>query len=392
MLGCRIVEPRRGDLKGGGISGRSRSRARTTTDQREQEIMEGSRFTNYETGSGRRLGIAKRTAVLGFLSYGLLGILASAASADKLSCPPVQRMAQTSDTPPANKKIGVSVAYLKVPFYANFKTGLEDGAKQFGFTYDLVDGNSGDVAAELANLQNFVAQKRDLIILTPSGEGIIPGIKQVNDAGIPLIEANNKAGFGRKEVNVLTYVGADDVEFGRLQGKLLNQAFGGKKAKIAYVMGFAGSPAQVLRAKGWDEFRAKNSQYEEVARVTDDFDGAKALAVVQDLLSRFPKGQLDAIVMQGPEASAAVDFAIRNGRDEIKFIVGDYPADVRQLIYDGKIFGTVDQDPYPQAYNAMRMAWLHFSGKDADIPKPFFLPLPLITKENAEKTPAAWGC
>jgi ABC-type sugar transport system substrate-binding protein len=392
MLGCRIVEPRRGDLKGGGISGRSRSRARTTTDQREQEIMEGSRFTNYETGSGRRLGIAKRTAVLGFLSYGLLGILASAASADKLSCPPVQRMAQTSDTPPANKKIGVSVAYLKVPFYANFKTGLEDGAKQFGFTYDLVDGNSGDVAAELANLQNFVAQKRDLIILTPSGEGIIPGIKQVNDAGIPLIEANNKAGFGRKEVNVLTYVGADDVEFGRLQGKLLDQAFGGKKAKIAYVMGFAGSPAQVLRAKGWDEFRAKNSQYEEVARVTDDFDGAKALAVVQDLLSRFPKGQLDAIVMQGPEASAAVDFAIRNGRDEIKFIVGDYPADVRQLIYDGKIFGTVDQDPYPQAYNAMRMAWLHFSGKDADIPKPFFLPLPLITKENAEKTPAAWGC
>ena len=354
--------------------------------------MEGSRFTNYETGSGRRLGIAKRTAVLGFLSYGLLGILASAASADKLSCPPVQRMAQASDTPPANKKIGVSVAYLKVPFYANFKTGLEDGAKQFGFTYDLVDGNSGDVAAELANLQNFVAQKRDLIILTPSGEGIIPGIKQVNDAGIPLIEANNKAGFGRKEVNVLTYVGADDVEFGRLQGKLLDQAFGGKKAKIAYVMGFAGSPAQVLRAKGWDEFRAKNSQYEEVARVTDDFDGAKALAVVQDLLSRFPKGQLDAIVMQGPEASAAVDFAIRNGRDEIKFIVGDYPADVRQLIYDGKIFGTVDQDPYPQAYNAMRMAWLHFSGKDADIPKPFFLPLPLITKENAEKTPAAWGC
>ena len=58
---------------------------------------------------------------------------------------------------------------------------------------------------------------------------------------------------------------------------------------------------------------------------------------MQDLLSRFPKGQLDAIIMQGPEASAAVDFALRNGRDEIKFIVGDYPQDVRQLIYDGKI-------------------------------------------------------
>jgi ABC-type sugar transport system substrate-binding protein len=340
----------------------------------------------------RQHSIMSRAVMLSLLSSGIFSALAPAALADKLSCLPVQRMAQTSDTPPANKKIGVSVAYLKVPFYANFKTGLEDGAKQFGFTYDLVDGNGGDVATELANLQNFIAQKKDLVILTPSGEGIIPGIKLVNDASIPLIEANNKAGFGRSEANVLTYVGADDVEFGRLQGKLLDQAFGGKKAKVAYVMGFAGSPAQVLRAKGWDEFRAKNAQYEEVARVTDDFDAAKALAVVQDLLSRFPKGQLDAIVMQGPEASAAVDFATRNGRDEVKFIVGDYPQDVRQLIYDGKIFGTVDQDPYPQAYTAMRMAWLHFNGKDSEIPKPYFLPLPLVTKENAEKTPAAWGC
>ena len=233
---------------------------------------------------------------------------------------------------------------------------------------------------------------KDLVLLTPSGDGIIPGIKLVNDAKIPIIEVNNKAGFGKSEANVLTYVGADDVEFGRLQGKLLDQAFGGKKAKVAYVMGIAGTSPQILRAKGWDEFRAKNPQYEEVARVNDDFDAAKALAAVQDLLSRFPKGQLDAIIVQGPEVGAAVDFALRNGRDEIKFIAGDYDQNVRQLIHDGKVFGTVDQDPYPQAYNAMKMAWLHFNGKDADIPKPNFLPLPLVTKENAEKTPAAWGC
>ena len=46
--------------------------------------------------------------------------LLTAALADKLSCAPVQHMKETSDTQPANKTIGVSVAYLKVPFYANF--------------------------------------------------------------------------------------------------------------------------------------------------------------------------------------------------------------------------------------------------------------------------------
>jgi ABC-type sugar transport system substrate-binding protein len=162
-----------------------------------------------------------RTVLFGLISSGLVSASASVAlAAEKLSCLPVQHMTETSAVAPANKKIGVSVAYLKVPFYANFKTGLEDGAKQFGFTYDLVDGNSGDVATELANLQNFIAQKKDLILLTPSGQGIIPGIKLVNDASIPIIEVNNKAGFGSGDVNVLTYSGADDVEFGRLQGKL----------------------------------------------------------------------------------------------------------------------------------------------------------------------------
>jgi ABC-type sugar transport system substrate-binding protein len=192
----------------------------------------------------RRSGV-RRALLLSVLSCGLLSAAIPAALADKLSCLPPQRLSENPAPAPANKKIGATVAYLKVPFYANFKTGLEDGAKQFGFTYDLVDGNSGDVATELANLQNFIAQKKDAILLTPSGDGIIPGIKLVDDAQIPLIEVNNKAGFGRSEVNVLTYVGADDVEFGRLQGKLVDQAFAGKGAKVAYVMA---SPALPRRS------------------------------------------------------------------------------------------------------------------------------------------------
>ena len=72
----------------------------------------------------------------------------------------------------------------------------------------------------------------------------------VNDASIPIIEVNNKAGFGSGDVNVLTYAGADDVEFGRLQGKLVDQAFGGKKAKVAYVMGFAGRRRRSYARKG----------------------------------------------------------------------------------------------------------------------------------------------
>ena len=251
-----------------------------------------SRLTT--TDLGRRLFMVASTSAVALFA-------AVPAMAQSLDCPAAARMEITGDVPPANMRIGVSVAYLEVPFYANFKLGLEDGAAQFGFTYELLSGNMGDVATELANLQNFAAQDFDLVLLTPSGEGILPGIVQLIEAGVPVIEVNNRAGFGRDGVDVVTYVGANDVDFGRLHVQMIVDNYGDAPVKVAYVMGPLSSPAQVLRAEGWDEARAAHPNIEEVARVVSDFDSAKALAVVQDVLSRFPEGSLDAIVMQGPE-------------------------------------------------------------------------------------------
>jgi len=317
------------------------------------------------------------------------------AAAQEVSCPPAATpSADVAGTPePASgMKIGVSVAYLSVPFYANFKTGLEDGAKRFGFEYDLREGGGGDLAKEVAVMQDFIAQEVNLILLTPSGDGIIPAIKQANDAGIPVIEVNNRAGFESGEAEVVTYVGADDVEFGRLQGQLLIDTMAGEPAKIGYEQGISGTSPQILRGQGFEEAIKDHPELEIVGTVTNDFDSSKALAVTQDLLTRFPEGQLDVIVMQGPDGVPSAEWARQNGREEVLFILGDYPADVRQAIIDGYIHGTINQDPYPQAYEGMHMAWLYLNGRESEIPKPNFLPLPIITQENAEETPPAWGC
>lgn len=340
----------------------------------------------------RRL-LLQRAGALGLGAALLHRVGAPTAAQDDLACPDVEpRQPEGTPVPKSGQTIGVSVAYLSVPFYANFKTGLEDGANRFGFDYELREGGFGDVSKELAVIQDFIAAKVDLILLTPSGEGILPGIKLANDAGIPIIEVNNRAGFETEGVDVVTYVGADDVEYGRLQGQILIDHFGGKPTKIGYVQGISGTSPQINRALGFTEAIKDHPEFEIVGTVTDDFDSAKALAVTQDLLTRFTKGNLDVIVMQGPEGVAAADFARKNGREEVKFILGDYPADVRKAIMDGYVLGTTNQDPYPQAFEGMHMAWNYLNGHEEDIPKPFNLPLPIITIENAEETPPAWGC
>jgi ABC-type sugar transport system substrate-binding protein len=312
--------------------------------------------------------------------------------AQEVTCPPAATpVAVGTPIPPTGETVGVVVAYLSVPYYANFKTGVNDGAAQFGLAVDLRDGQ-GDLAVEVASVQDFVAEGLDLIVMSPSGEGIIPAIKQANEANIPVVEVDNRAGFGSDEVDVVTYVGGDDTLFGRLQAELFHSLFAGEPARYAYVMGFAGSSPQILRAEGWDEVMAGFPQYEEVARQIDDFDSAKALSITQDLLSRFPEGELDAIVMQGPEGVAAAEFARQNGRDEVKFILGDYPADVRQAIIDGHIVGTIKADPYELGFESMRVARMILDGRVSEVPTPLYVPVSTITADNAEATAPVWGC
>src|SRR5687767_15857911 len=119
-----------------------------------------------------RRALMKRAAAAG-LSIPALAALwqitsrPEGALAQEVTCPPPASPAADIGTPePASgMTIGVSVAYLSVPFYANFMTGLEDGARRFGFEYDLRDGGGGDLAVEVGNIQDFIAAGVALILL-----------------------------------------------------------------------------------------------------------------------------------------------------------------------------------------------------------------------------------
>ena len=217
---------------------------------------------------GRSLAFGLAAPVLATLPPGF-GNLARVA-AQEVTCPPVASpVAAGTPAAPTGKTIGVTVAYLSVPFYAD-QAGAGGRGTPVWLRYDLQDGK-GDPATELANIQNFIANGVDLILLTPMGEGTIPAIIQANEAGVPVIEVNNRAGFGSDEAEVVTYVGADDVEFGRLQAQLLDQTYGGEPVKIGYVIGIPGTSPQILRAQGFKEELAEHPEYQIVAEVSDDF-------------------------------------------------------------------------------------------------------------------------
>jgi ABC-type sugar transport system substrate-binding protein len=157
-------------------------------------------------------------------------------------------------------------------------------------------------------------------------------------------------------------------------------------------MGALGVSAQTLRRDGLMDVLQGVDNITIVEEQSANWDNAQALALTQDWLSKYPAGELHAILDQGPEGATAAQYAHENGREEIKFLMGDYPADVKTAIEAGYVFGTVNQDPYPQGTTAVDMACLVLTGRAEEVPTPnVYLPLPIVTAENVDEYPPAWG-
>ncbi|NSZ60091.1 sugar ABC transporter substrate-binding protein (plasmid) [Agrobacterium tumefaciens] len=288
------------------------------------------------------------------------------------------------------KRIGFMIWNTSVPFYSNLiKTANETAQKQ-GIKLDIQSGN-GDLSAQISVVQQFIAQQVDMIMIAPSDpKGIVPIIRQANAANIPVMAVNTSADISTG-AKIVTYVGVDDFVFGQRQGELVIKAVG-EKAKIAYILGKLGTSAQLAREAGLMDTLKKYPGIEIVEKQAADWDNSKALAITQDYLSKYQPGSIAAIVDQGPEGVNGANFASENGRTDVKFILGDYPADVRNAIIKGTVYGTVNQDPAPQGSTAIEDAALVFSGKADQVPTPnHYLDLPTITKDNVEQYKAAWG-
>jgi ABC-type sugar transport system substrate-binding protein len=308
----------------------------------------------------------------------LVGLPAAAQDSEAVTC----------DVGDGEYTIGSMIWNTSIPFYSNLIAGEQEQGEKHGITVDVRNGN-GDIGTEVAVIQQFIAEGVDAILVSPSdAQGIVPVIQQANEAGIPVIEVNSTVGDGAETV---TYVGANDFEFGQMQGEMLKQALpdGGT---VGYIMGHLGVSAQILREDGLMDALADVDNIEIIETQSADWDNAAALAITQDWLNKYGAGEMSAIIDQGPEGATAAQFAHENGRDEILFMMGDYPADVKSGIEAGYIHGTVDQDPYPQGTTAVDMACLVLTGRTDEVPTPtVFLPLPIVTAENVADFPPAWG-
>lgn len=192
---------------------------------------------------------------------------------------------QGGDAPatPAKKKIGVSLLARTDVFYRDMEDAMKAAADANGFEL-IVQSGDKDLAKQQSQIDSFIVQKVDAIIVSPTDtQGIAPAIERANQAGIPVFTADIAASGNGK---VVAHVASDNVAGGKLAGDFVVKALSGQ-GKVA-VIGHPEVQSVIDREKGFKDVIAANSGMTLLPTVAAGGKRDRALKAAEDILQGNP--------------------------------------------------------------------------------------------------------
>ena len=246
------------------------------------------------------------------------------------------------DVQAADYTIGVSIWDVSsTPSATPIIAGMNEAAKETGVKVLLSDAK-WDASAQVDNIRDFVTRHVDAIAVFPIDVvGVKPAVQEAETAKIPVVAALGS-------IQGLPYIGVDDVEYGRVHARLMLDALKDVKGpkRIAIFRGTPGGSPDRLRMQGMQEVFKASGVDIAIESVVADWSPEKALTGFQDLLQRYPnKGDLQLVASMGNcMIPPSIDWARKNGRDEIIFTTMDLcKADV-EGIENGSLHSVAFQD------------------------------------------------
>ncbi|MFM6974463.1 MAG: sugar ABC transporter substrate-binding protein [Agromyces sp.] len=274
--------------------------------------------------------------------------------------------------------IGLVEIDLQDPDLAVMTKAMKEEADKLGV--ELVVGDSKkDVATELTQVEDMITKKVDAIIIQPlDGDASQKAAEAAIAAGIPLFTLSTEFSDGAT-IDLKSYIGVDDTLAGEMQAEYLNELLpdGGPIILAAGTYGASWTDRRVTGLK--NKLNAN-------IKIVDEFqaDGSrdKAKTKMEDVLQRYPSGQIVAVVANNDEMALGAASAIADaGRtSEFKVLGVDGTAPAVEAIANGEMAATVRQESAAQGVKAVQVVLDFLNGKP--IEKRYTLPFVLINSDN----------
>jgi ABC-type sugar transport system substrate-binding protein len=283
-------------------------------------------------------------------------------------------------------KISVSMDKFDDNFLTILRNRMSDYAKTLpGVSVQIADAQD-DISRQLSQVQNFIANGVDAIIVNPVDTSATVAItKAAADAGVPLVYVNRQPIDVDKLGPKAAFVASNEVESGTLETKEICKLLGGK-GTILVIEGQLRNQAAVQRTKDIHEVIStpECTGIKIIAEQTAEWDRTKGQNLMTNWLSKGMK--FDAVVSNNDEMAIGALQAMKSaGIDTQKAVVGgiDATQDALASMKAGDLKVTVFQDAAGQGKGAVDMALALAAGKSVD--KKVYIPFQLVTPANMDQ-------
>nr|WP_288916123.1 sugar ABC transporter substrate-binding protein [uncultured Pseudomonas sp.] len=290
----------------------------------------------------------------------------------------------TSGAALADLKIGVSMSQFDDTWLTYLRESMDSKAKSLpdGVTLQFEDARS-DVVKQLSQVESFISQKVDAIIVNPVDTAATQRItKAAVAAGIPLVYVNRRPDDLKLPAGVVT-VASDDLEAGRMQMQYLADKMSGK-GNIVILLGDLANNSTTNRTKGVKEVLAKYPDIKIEQEQTGIWSRDKGMTLVNDWLTQ--GREFNAVVSNNDEMAIGAAMALKGvGKEKGSVLIAgvDGTPDGLNAVKKGEMAVSVFQDAKGQADGSIDTAVKMV--KKQPVEQAVWVPYRLITPENVDQ-------
>ena len=289
------------------------------------------------------------------------------------------------------ERIGVSMALFDDNFLTVLRQGMQDHAASLDRVTLQIEDAQNDVAKQLSQIQNFIAQGVDAIIVNPVDTDATPAMTRLaGEAGIPIIYVNRQPADLDSLPKGAAFVGSNEVESGTLATRAVCRMLkerGKADAGIVIMMGELSNQAARQRTQDIHDVIATPECA--FIKVVEQQTGNWRRTEGQDLMANWISAgtRFDAVVSNNDEmAIGAIQALKAAGFDMRTMIVAgiDATQDALAAMKAGDLDITVFQDGAGQGKGAVDAA-LRLARGEGTVERTVWIPFELVTPDNMER-------
>jgi len=283
-------------------------------------------------------------------------------------------------------KIGITQNNVGVDSYqTTYEKAFVDAAAANPDVEAVVLDAGGDVARQIAQIEDLIQQEVDAIIIWPTnGEAVIPAVHKASQAGIPVVITNsNIAEQGANSIK--SFSGPDNITQGARAAEIMCDKFKEMgidgKAQIVQISGQPGYTTAIERAKGFeDRLPEVCPDVKLLETQPGDWNREKSQQVMEAFLVKYD--HIDGVYAGDDNMGVgALNAAKAAGRaKDIIFVGATNFAVGYEAMQAGDYWGSIYQSPIEDAKAALQTAIDILSGKD--VPALNYFDTPKITQDN----------